>query len=127
MDVFVVFLYVLTLTVVMLGYVGGIQMLNCKLQIGQIARKYILRMETVGYLTENDRTHMEQELQGIGVEQLDLSGTTLTQVTFGDPIYLVIKGQIPVQTISIGRDLFQTIFDRSLFDFEERKMSTAKN
>lgn len=127
MDIIVVYLYIITLTIVMLAYVGNVQMLNCKMQIGQIARKYILRMETVGFLMENDRISMEQELLNAGVDQLDLSGTTLDRVSFGEPIYLVIRGQISAQVISMGNDLFQTVFAGAQLPFEERKMSTAKN
>lgn len=127
MDFFTVFLYVLVLSIVMLAYLGSAQMLNSKIQISQISRKYILRMETVGYLPDDDRIKMEQELLAAGVEQLDLSGTTMSRVTFGSPIYLVIRGKLSFQALFVGNDLFQAAFSRTAFDFEERKMSTAKN
>lgn len=67
---------ILAMTVVMLGYMESVSLVNQKAAVGQLARKYILRMETVGYLTERDYTLLCQELETIGVSETDLTGTT---------------------------------------------------
>ncbi len=126
-DVLTVCIFVLVLTIVMFAYVGSVQIFQCKAQIGQIARKYILRMETVGCLTNDDRLAMEQELHQIGAKSVDFSGTTLSAVEFGSPIYLVVHGEIEAQNIVVGSNLFQTAFGTAVYRFEDRKMSTAKN
>ena len=41
---------VLALTVVMLNYLQNVQLLQAKENVGQLARAYLLKMETVGYL-----------------------------------------------------------------------------
>ena len=47
----------LALTVGMLSYVDSVRLVGEKTQISQLARKYILKMETEGRLTDADRTH----------------------------------------------------------------------
>lgn len=123
----IVCIYVLVLTIVMTAYLGSVQVLNTKTRISQIARKYILRMETVGCLMSDDRIALEEELHEAGAVNLDFSGTTFDSVEFGSPIYLVIRGQIIGSSFEGGGDILQTFFKESLLGFEERKMSTAKN
>lgn len=126
-DVLTVGILVLGMTVLMIAYLGNIRLMEQKDEIGQIARKYILRMETVGYLTGNDRVQMSQELAGLGIQNLDFTGTTVNQVDYGEPIVLVIRGTIPGQNVIVGGDLLGTVFEKKQYDFEERRMSTAKN
>lgn len=126
-DMLSVGICVIAMTVLMLAYMGSIQLLNSKLQIDQIARKYILRMETVGYLTGNDRLMMTQELAAIGATELDYSESTLNQVEYGSPIYLVIRGKIPGREVRTGSALFHEPEKEIWYEFEERRVSTAKN
>lgn len=115
------------MTVLMLAYMGSVQLLNSKSQIDQITRKYILRMETVGYLTGNDRLEMTQELAALGATELDYTGSTLNQVDYGSAISLVVRGKIPVRTVVSGSDLFNSTQEIIWYEFEERRISTAKN
>ena len=127
MDVLTVSIYILVLTIVMLAYLGSVQIINCKAQISQISRKYILRMETVGYLTEDDRRNLEQELRALGVVSVLFTGSTLEKVEFGSPIYLVIHGRISTEGVDLGTSFFDTVFRMRSYEFEDKKMSTAKN
>ncbi len=127
MNVLAACICILTMTIIMAAFMGSAGLLNSKAEISQIARKYILRMETVGYLTGNDKVELSQELTEIGVVDLDLTGTTLNQVDYGSPILLVIHGKISGQSVTTDSGIFQTIFGEALFEFEERRMSTAKN
>lgn len=126
-DVMSVGICVIAMTVLMLAYMSSVRLLNSKSQIDQIARKYILRMETVGYLTGNDCLQMTQELAALGAIELDYTGSTLDQVDYGSTISLVIRGKIPGQTVVTGSGLFNTTQKIDWFEFEERRISTAKN
>ncbi len=101
---------ILAMTVVMLSYMESVSLIQQKTEVSQLARKYILRMETVGYLTDEDSTALLQELQGMGVKEVSLSGTTLSGVSYGMPITLQISGKL-----------------KGEFVFEEKRTSTAKN
>ena len=99
----------LAMTVLMMAYMDNAGLISRKAAVGQLARKYILRMETVGQLTSADRAMLLQELESIGVTEISLEGTS-GQVRYGEPIELRICGKLEEE-----------------HEFEERRVSTAKN
>lgn len=103
-------LCILGMTVVMLSYMDNVSLIHQKTEVSQVARKYILRMETVGYLTASDETALQQELTSLGVTEIDLEGTTLHEMSYGSPITLEISGKL-----------------KGEYAFEEKRVSTAKN
>lgn len=109
-DVMATGICILAMTAVMLSYMGSMSLIQQKTAVSQLARKYILRMETVGYLTDQDRTKLSQELADIGVTEIDFGGTTLREASYGSSITLQINGKL-----------------KGEYTFEERRVSTAKN
>lgn len=103
-------LCLLALTAVMVAYMGSARLIQKKTEVNQIARKYILRMETMGMLTDADRTALYKELEAAGVTQIRLDGTTLWQVHYGEPIQLQIRGKL-----------------ENRYEFTEKRVSTAKH
>lgn len=103
-------LCILAMTVMMLSYMECTELIHQKTMAGQLARKYILRMETVGYLTEADSLALCGELKEIGVTQACLTGSTFQRAGYGTPVTLCIKGKLG------GK-----------YSFEEKRVSTAKN
>lgn len=126
-DVLVVGICIISMTIMMMAYLGSIQLLDYKSQISQISRKYILRMETVGYLTVNDQLSLSKELEELGAADLDFTGSTVNSVSYGSPIYLVIHGKITGMQLDMGGDLLQTVLGDAMYSFEDSRMSTAKN
>ena len=71
---------------------GAFSSISNKWQMRQVAREYMLLMETKGYLCDTDKATLLDELKEYGLKDVDLSGTTLSPVGYGDRIYLCIKG-----------------------------------
>ena len=109
-DLMAAGLCMLAMTVVMLSYLESARMIQQKTAAGQIARKYILRMETVGTLTDADRAALWGELEAAGITGITLDGTTTWQVDYGEPVALQIQG-----TLGSG------------YEFTEKRVSTAKH
>lgn len=109
-DLMITGICILAMTVVMLAYMDNVSLLQQKDDVGQLARRYILRMETVGYLTAGDRGMLTSELVDMGVTEIDYTGTTLSPVSYGEMIALEIKGRL-----------------EGKYDFTEKRISTAKN
>ena len=89
--------------VIIFGAFSGI---NDKWGMRQTAREYLLIMETEGYLTPADQASLIAELESEGLYNISLSGTTTSQVGYGDRIYLCITGTSQIQdmlTIVINR------------------------
>lgn len=118
---------VLAMTVLMGSYLESVKLLSRKEDVNQLARKYILRMETVGYLTGEDRTSLEQELTRIGVTGINLAGTTMSETGYGSVIRLNIRGSLSGKTIDAGTDFINGVFSDQSYSFQETRTSTAKN
>ena len=75
--------------VVIFGAFSGI---SDKWGMRQVAREYLLIMETEGYLSATDQANLIDELESYGLYNISLRGTTVSEVEYGDRIYLCING-----------------------------------
>ncbi len=76
--------------VIIFGALAGI---SDKWRMRQAAREYTLIMETEGYLKPDDQAALIEELESYGMYDISLSGTTTSEVDYGDRIYLCISGK----------------------------------
>lgn len=58
----------------------------------QAVRETLLIMETEGYLKPADKANLISELESYGLYNISLSGTTMSEVNYGDRIYLKVSG-----------------------------------
>lgn len=126
-DVLTVGICVLAMSIIMTAYLNSLGLVNTKMEVSQLSRKYILRMESVGYLTAADRIGLTSELMELGVSDVDLGGTTFYEVDYGSPVILNIEGVIHGRETNLDKGLFGTIFREKEFVFRDVRMSTAKN
>lgn len=102
-------LCVLSMAAVMIVFLRCTGLIQQKLQASQLARKYLLKMETCGCLLSEDYSALLAELGGMGVSETDLTGTSFTPVGYGNVIELRIRGKL-----------------KGEYDFVEYRTSTAK-
>ncbi|MCM1101954.1 MAG: hypothetical protein NC079_09600 [Clostridium sp.] len=108
-NILVTGIFILAMAVVMMAFLEDVELIQQKAEVDQLARRYILRMETTGGLTPEDREELLRELSGQGITGADLTGTTLGESGYGAKIVLQIRGLLG------GK-----------YEFEERRVSTAK-
>lgn len=92
----------------------------------RIARKYILSMETKGYLSYEEMTELTQELTEMGVTNISFEGTTLTPAGYGQPVILSITGKISISAKYGISGNWTWIGGENQVDFKIRQESTAK-
>ena len=63
---------------------GAFSSINDKWSMRQAARETLLIMETEGYLKPEDEQALITELTGYGLYDINLTGTTKTEVDYGD-------------------------------------------
>lgn len=102
-------LCIMALTVIVISYFGCIELVQQKTQVGQLARKYILKMETEGYLTADEQIRLTCELGEMGITDVNLDNTTVQPGGYGQEIVLNIHGKL-----------------KGEYEFNERRVSTAK-
>lgn len=127
LDFLSVCICILAMSIVVTAYFYCSDLLLRKGQVSQVARCYILKTETVGCLTEGDKNRMLAELQSIGLQGIDLTGSTMNPVEYGDSVILHIRGKIQGKMWGENHDLFQSIFTVREVPVEEMRMSTAKH
>ncbi len=108
-DIMTVGIFIMAMAAVMLSFMNCMALIRQKTEVSQLARKYILRMETVGGLQAGDRAALLQELQEQGITEIDLGGTTYGAAGYGEPIALEIRGKLG-----------------GSYGFSEKRVSTAK-
>lgn len=121
-------LVILSFTILAFSFLNAMNAISRKENVKEVSRKYILDMETKGYLTTESSAKLLQELSEIGLTDIDLSGTTLSDAGYGNEIHLYIKGKMPVVELDAGGgDLFASVFRDTQQMISIHKMSTAKH
>ncbi len=109
-DFLAVCVGLLLMCVLLVSFLDSVGLINEKAEVDQIARKYILRMETCGQLAAADKANLCMELENAGVSEISLEGTSETKVPYGGTITLNINGKL-----------------RGDIEFHEKRVSTAKH
>ena len=116
-------LFVVTIMVVILtSWVVNIENKN---RIDLIARKYLLQMETEGYLTQEGEQSLLSELKENKMTNISLLGTSTSQVGYGNHIELHINGSLEIHNLK-WVDLFSIHKDSANIEVNKYLTSTAK-
>jgi hypothetical protein len=120
-------LTLLAITILMVGFMDVMALLDRKTQISQLSRQVMLEMETTGYLSGEERIRFLAALGELGLTKVDLSGSTVSEVGYGNPITLSVKGMIVGGDLRLEGGLFSAILEDREYEFWEKLVSTAKN
>lgn len=127
LDFLSILLMILAMSIVVTAYLECTNLMMKKLEIGQISRKYILKMESEGYLKESEKERLLQELKNVGMSGISIVGTTLQPVPYGEAVYLKIEGTVEGRVLKASEEMWKEGFVNDIFHVEEERMSTAKN
>lgn len=116
---------ILVMSVVFVLFISSAVPIKKSTDAEAIARKYMLKMEQNGYLTPDNEAAMIGDFNNIGINNIDISGTTLNEVNYGEDVYLHISYKYPVKSIATNNGLipsFQNV-DKTI---TINKSSTSK-
>ena len=100
--------------------------INRSNDIQQVARTYLLQMETDGYLTEENKGLLLNDLAALDMVNIDLTGTSFTDVGYGNQVRLVIRGKVNLEDIKFQSFATPMMTGRQA-DVAINKVSIAKN
>lgn len=126
MDFMTIGITILAMAILWMAYMGVAQLVDTKTEVSQVARKYMLRMETVGYLEPADKAELVRELERLGVAKVNLTGTTMAPVGYGESIYLEVEGCVQGNALEKER-MWSDGFVVKEYTIKKQLMSTAKN
>lgn len=107
--------------------INVLKIVSFRQDIKAVVRGYILKIETVGYLTPESETLLKQELTDMGVTKVDLTGTTLSAQGYGSPVYLSVVCEVPTETLNMSaKGMLEYFFEKTTFSIEIKMKSTAK-
>ena len=94
--------------------------------IHHVARSYMLRMEADGYLTPENESSLLSELAALGMEDIDLTGTSLSDVGYGNEVRLRIRGDVVLTDMEFKGFASPMMTERRA-EVSISKVSVAKN
>ena len=101
--------------------------LRTREEANQIARAYLLQMETEGYLTDAAAKELARSLEeACGLTEIDLSGSSRLKAAYGEMIQLVIRGKMEVD-LQARFPFFYVKDTRWTIPVEVNLYSTAKH
>ncbi len=126
MKMLPVLIGIAAMSVITIMYLSYMNTMDRREAASQIVREYILRMESDGYLCEDTQLLLIEELEDIGLTNISLAGTTLTEVEYGNAITLEVNASVPMEEFGI-ENLFNITRRNEMQDITIVKKSTAKN
>lgn len=102
--------------------------INKNSQIEQIMRTYIEKMQTTGYLTDEQKIDLENDLTELGCTNIRFGNTSFSPVAYGDYVYLDIYFDIQITTWSFTNGSFlESVRSSELkTDVHKHKKGTAQ-
>lgn len=79
-----------------------------------ICRKYALTLEQQGYLTPENEYKMISDFNNIGINNINLNGTTMSQVQYGDDVCLNVTYADKIKKVVMGRGIIPSFQDQSV-------------
>lgn len=101
-HMFSIVLSAIFIGLLLLIYAGLSSNINRRNEVDLVARKYLLKMEIEGGLTNEMKDDLQKDLRKFGIKNLDFTGTTMVNNTspsnYGTVITLKFKGDMPMIT-----------------------------
>lgn len=126
MSIFPGVFTIVAVAMMLVFYIGWMGNVAKSDEVRQVGREYILAMETEGRMSSSMESAMRSELSAKGLKNIDLSGTTTSDVGYGNEIFLNVKGDLEVDTYSTN-GFFGLVRGSNTIPIEIRLTSTAKH
>ena len=102
------------------------EMIRNREDMNQITRAYLLEMETLGYLPNEQKSRLQAQLEECGLVNIDFSGTTLSAVGYGETIRLVVSVTLKTNLVVAIPFLYESN-EKWEIPIKLRMISTAKH
>lgn len=126
MNLFPPLLTIVALAVMLVFFTGWMANLSARDHVYQLSRRYILQMETEGFLSSTLESSLRADLADAGMSNISLSGTTTSEVEYGNVIFLRITGDLDINSYSTTGFL-RLVRNDATIPLNIELASTAKN
>lgn len=125
-NLFTPILTIMALAVILIFFTGWMANISARDNVYQLSRRYILRMETQGCLDSALENSLRTDLAHAGMSNISLTGTTTSEVDYGNVIVLKITGDLDINSYSTTGFL-KLVRNQATLPISIELASTAKN
>lgn len=125
-NLFPPILTIVALAVMLIFFTGWMANISARDNVYQLSRRYILRMETEGCLDSALESSLRADLTDAGMSNISLTGTTTSEVDYGNVIILKISGDLDINSYSTTGFL-KLVRNNTTLPLNIELASTAKN
>ncbi|URZ05897.1 hypothetical protein [Clostridium felsineum] len=111
---------VFVIGIIMVYFTENMIPVNTKIKAETIVRKYSLKEEENGYLSDENISAIESEFKTIGISNVNISATT-SPVTYGSDVYLNVSYKDNVKKITVTNSIVPS------FTSEEKIVNIQKS
>lgn len=126
MSIFPPLFSIIAVAIMLVFYIGWMGNVARNDEVRQVGREYMLAMETEGQMSSSMESAMRSDLSAKGLKNINLSGTTTTDVGYGNEIFLCVKGDLEIDTYTTN-GLFRLVRSTDTIPIEIKLASTAKH
>lgn len=101
MDMIIIIIAIVVAVILTNLFINSNIRTNFKNDVDIIMRRYLLVMESEGYLSDEKQKELVNQLEALGIYNIDLTGTTVTQVEYGNYVTLSFTGNVDMQSYNL--------------------------
>lgn len=107
MDFLAMFIMIIFIAITVIFFGNIVEFIDKKNDVDNLAREYILKMESTAGLTDVDYACLVAELNNLGITDFDLGGTTFysDSIKNGDSIYFILQYKVSYKNMIINQML----------------------
>lgn len=111
------------MVVMMIDYTKVVDVKNSICSVGDT---YLQLMMTEGYLTEDDKNDMLDDLSKYGVTNVDFTGTTVSQVGYGERVALKMTCTVDLELHNITSLFYSDVQNKSVTSSYSRQATSFR-
>lgn len=101
-DILIPMITIVAIFILIMAFITSNKDIHKSSAIDGVVRQYILSMESTGYLDSSSQQQLIKDLQDVGMKNISLAGTTMSEVGYGKKINLVVNGTIEITKYDIS-------------------------
>ena len=125
-SAFTTLISILAFFIIIMVFINYLNDSNVPYKVKMLSREYILRIESKGYLDTTSESELRDELEELGIYDINFGSTTKTKGSYGSEVILEIYGKDNLKEYSILSS-FDLNESTKVLDIHEKQTSTGKH
>lgn len=125
-SAFTTLISILAFFIIIMVFISYLNDSNVPYTVKMLSREYILRMESKGYLDATSESELRDELEDLGIYDINFGSTTKIKGDYGSEVVLEIYGKYDLKEYSV-LSTFDLSESTKVLNIHEKQTSTGKH